>query len=140
MPKFDFTETPDRAEFEPVPEGEYLCVVSRVDEKETQAGDTMWGIGLEILEGEHKGRLIFDNLVFVASCKPRLKVVFHRFGFPVDEPFDASPSDLEGKRIYVTTEIEEYNGKDRNKVTFAGYRPVDAPELEGVGPDDDVPF
>ena len=59
---FDATEI-DPATFEPMPAGEYTCVIVNSDMKRTRAGDGRYlKICLQVVEGEHKNRIVFDNL------------------------------------------------------------------------------
>lgn len=49
--------------FEAIPPGKYLAQIVRTEMKATNAGDGhYWALRWEILDGEHKGRLLFDNL------------------------------------------------------------------------------
>jgi hypothetical protein len=59
---FDATEI-DPATFEPLPAGEYVCVIVNSDMKRTRAGDGRYlKICLQVVEGEYKNRVVFDNL------------------------------------------------------------------------------
>ena len=49
--------------FEPVPNGTYKAVITDAFEKETIAGNGSYlALIIEIIEGEHAGRKVFDNL------------------------------------------------------------------------------
>jgi len=125
MVKINFKDVPDAEEFEVLPDGEYMVEVSGVEEKETKGGDTYWNLKHVVIEGEHEGRFIFDNITFNDKGLPRVKLVFSRLGIDVSGKIEIEPEDLVGERAYVTVAAQEYDGKTRSKVEFAGYRKID---------------
>lgn len=142
-PYIDFPNVKDSAEFEPLPEGEYACEFFKIEKARTSKGDEMWKMQLRVINGPHEGRIIFDNLVFSEKSKNRAKLIAKRSGCDVEKAGSFEPENLLGKTIYVTTFIETYEGKDRSKVPFDGYR-----EMGGEGHvvskkapvNDDIPF
>ena len=130
MPTVDFDEVADAEDFSPLPAGAYVCRVSGVEEKMSQAGNEMWNLKLVVEEGEYVGRYLFDNLVFVGKALPRVKLVCSRLGIDVSGQVNLLPEMLMGKRARVTVGIEPYideHGaqKRRNVVPFAGYEAID---------------
>ena len=146
MPRLDYSDTPDTQEFTPLPAGEYLVAVDNIDERTTKSGDEMWNVRYKVVEGDHTGRFVFDNIVFSEPAKGRCKLIFKRLGFNVERPFTVEPDALYGKSVYITVEDNEYvtnSGIHRknNKVPFDGYRSADQetkPELDM--PDEEFPF
>ena len=61
MPKVDFTNVGDVADFAPIPDGEYLVRIVDIEMDATRGGDEMWKLRLEVEGGEHDGRLLFDG-------------------------------------------------------------------------------
>lgn len=49
-------------EYTEVPVGEYECAIKKMELKETQNGDDLLSVWWEILEGEYKGQLMFQNI------------------------------------------------------------------------------
>lgn len=144
MPKIKFGEVEDMQQFRPVPPGSYLCRVERVEETETQNGDEMWRLGLKVVEGEHAGRWVFDNLVFSPMALKRVKSFCKAVGIDVNGEVSLESDMIRGKQCRVMVDIEEYadlNGKvtKRNTVPFAGYEPEgeDGEAGEADGP---LPF
>lgn len=48
--------------FEEVPVGEYECAIKKLELKKSKGGDDMLSVWWEILDGEQKGRLMFQNV------------------------------------------------------------------------------
>lgn len=145
MPKIDFSQIDDVQDFQPLPDDDYLCRLSEIEEASTTQGDEMWKLRFEVIQGEHKGRYIFDNLVFSEAALKRVKLICSRLGLDVSGELDLTPGMIEGHTCYVTTEIEEYEDnegriKRRNVVPFAGYERAEgsAAEVEeNTGEEDD---
>ena len=139
MPKVDFTNVGEVADFAPIPDGEYLVRIVDIETDATKAGDEMWKLRLMVDGGEHDGRLLFDNLVFSAKAMSRVKLICASFGLDVSGALDLDPPMLLEKRALVTTYQEEYNddktgqAKVANRIPFDGY---------GCGPGEssDTPF
>lgn len=155
MPKIDFDNVDDVQDFSPIPDGKYLCRVAEVEEATTQYGDEMWKVRLMVESGPHRGRYIFDNMVFSDAALKRVKLICSRLGLNVSGELDLKPSVIKGRTCYVTVETEEYEDhegrtKRRNVVPFAGYDRAEgsaaaaAPvaKADGVEDDseDDLPF
>jgi len=135
MPLIDFDGVPDAEDFSPVPPGKYLSRVKFVEEK----SETEWKLTFEVIEGEHSGRLLFDHIYFTEKSKPRIKLITSRMGIATDGKVDLQPHMFEGKNVYITTELDSYEGKERNKIPFAGYDKADQNEV-AVPTGDDAPF
>lgn len=156
MPRIDFNNVDDVQDFSPLPEGKYLCRLAEVEEAATQYGDDMWKLRFVVESGPHRGRYIFDNMVFSEAALKRAKLICSRLGLDVSREIDLTPSLVKGRTCYVTVDIEEYedqegNLKKRNVVPFAGYERADqaaasapsAPAAHGAKEDDseeDLPF
>jgi hypothetical protein len=133
MPKIDFNKIDDVGGFTPLPDGKYPCRLDDIEESATQYGDEMWKLKFAVTSGEHKGRFIFDNLVFSAKALKRAKLICSRLGVDVSGEVELTPAMLIGKECILTAETEEYENeegvlKKRNFVPFAGYERLD----EGV--------
>lgn len=151
MPKVNFSEIADADSYEPIPDGDYLCMLSDIEEKNTQYGDEMWRMKLKVAEdGEYLNRVVFDNMVFSKAAMKRVKLICSRFGLDTSGEIDLKPEHLIGKQVIVTVITGSYEDdhgveRQRNEVPFAGYKLVGGDEDEGVianGPveDDDIPF
>lgn len=60
---FDANAVEPSDSFDPVPAGEYLCVITASDEKPTKSGNgTFLELEFEVIDGPHKGRKLWDRL------------------------------------------------------------------------------
>jgi hypothetical protein len=131
MPNFDFNKVPNTGSFEPLPDGEYPMTVVDVKVTNTQfAGDERWGLTLEVSEGEHKGRRVWDSVTWTlddptSKAMQRLKLVMKAFGIDISEDREYQTNELFGQQVMVTIEgtTTSDNGKVFNKVKFNGYAP-----------------
>lgn len=126
MPKIDFNTIEDAEDFSPIPEGKYACRMAEIEEASTKHGDEMWKLRLEVVEGPHAGRYLFDNLVFSQAAMKRVKLICSRLGIDVSGEVDLTPAMLKGRPCRVAVETEEYEDHEgrrrkRNVVPFAGY-------------------
>jgi len=63
MAQVDYTMTEDKENnFDVIPNGEYIAHVKNSEIRQTKNGNDMLMLTWEILDGEFKGRLIFENL------------------------------------------------------------------------------
>lgn len=61
---FDANQVEPNAGFDPVPAGKYACVIAASEMKPTKYGDGEYlQLELEIIEGEHRGRKLWDRLL-----------------------------------------------------------------------------
>jgi hypothetical protein len=109
----------------------------------------MWKLAFEVVEGDHMGRLIFDNLVFKTAGFQRVKSLCRVLGLDVSGQLDLRPDSIRGGSCYVTVDIEEYEDRHgdtqkRNKVAFDGFASVkgakETTDEGGTQEDDDLPF
>ena len=126
MPKVNFSDVDDVQDYSPLPDGRYLCRLEEANEATTQHGDEMWKLRFAVADGPHKGRLIFDNLVFSPAAMKRAKLICSRLGLDVSQEIDLTPSMLKGRTCFVAVGTEEYQDSEgvsrkRNVVPFAGY-------------------
>ena len=133
--KIDFDEVDDHEEFGVLPEGEYLCEVEACEEKTGKtSGEPYWNLKMAVIEGEHENRIIFDKLFFTEGALKRTKLVFKRLGVDVSGEQNYEEEELVGRQAYVTAAIEQYEGKDKNVVPFAGYRSIEDDEEDADEP------
>ena len=129
MPKINFDEIPDHGNgFRLAPEGQYLARVKNVEEKNTRNGDLMWSILLEIAKGDFSGTWVYDNLVFSHKALSRVKMVCKALGLETKGEVDLRKEAFIGRSCLIDVGIKEFNGKERNNVSFDGYHSADKPE------------
>jgi len=137
---FDST-TVESGDFEPIPVGEYRAMITSSEMKDTAAGrgDKRLELRFEIVDGKHRGRLLFENLNLIRVGKTekdnittkiaqqRLKMICEAVG----KTHVKDSAELHNKPMLINVVIEAGNGnyKDRNAIkTFKALGPVTTPE------------
>jgi hypothetical protein len=145
--KVNFNVIEDVQNFVPLPDGQYLCRLSQVEESSTQNGDDMWKLRFEVVNGQHEGRFIFDNMVFSEAAIKRVKLICACLGIDINGEVDLTPELLKDRHCLVTVVTEEFvdsegTSKTRNSVPFAGYKLADeaAVSMASKGEGENVPF
>ena len=113
-------ETTDRAEFSPIPEGEYTACVKEVEMKPNSKGTgTLMTLTWQLLEAPHKNRLIWQTLNYHHE-KPQVQSIARSQLTEVAKAVGldqlTSPEQLYHRPATVLLEIETYNGKDRSRI------------------------
>ncbi len=113
---------------DPLPAGEYLCVISDIAPTATKDGKSQYlKVELEVIEDDYKGRKVFSNLNLwhsnpqvVEIAKKELNSIIAACG--VKNPKDSSQ--LQGIPIVVklTQKKNEYLGEERIQNNIVGYR------------------
>ena len=153
MPTVNFDNIRDIDDGDPLPEGWYECCVVKVSESSTKAGDEMWIVDFEVIEGPHKGRKIFDTLNFSQAALPRIKFFFGELGLDVSGTRSVTLDDIKDASLAVRVTIEESTDsgqrRRRNVVPFLGFAEtraqknsslVNAPIHEPDQDEKDCPF
>lgn len=58
--------------WEPLPEGDYLMSLKSVEDRKSKKGDDMVTTVFEVIDGEDKGRLIYDNFLVTCAANPEV--------------------------------------------------------------------
>lgn len=143
MPSIDWSDIPDvkheaKVKYPALGPGWYVMKVTHVDVGKSKDGFESWTLALVVTEPgpiDHPdvspqydvmGRRVWDSIFWggateakAAHCLQRAKLIYSRLGAPLLET--QCPEDLLGKYAKVEVETEFYNGREKNRVTFAGY-------------------
>lgn len=122
---FDATQVEPAGDFTPLPAGQYLCVASDSQMKPTKKGDGRYlQVELEVLEGEHKGRKLWDRFVLehpndrtVAIAKSSLAGLCTAVGVP--RPRDSA--ELHNVPVLVRVACTKRKDTDEITNTIKGY-------------------
>lgn len=151
MPKVGLNGVQEASDFSPIPAGSYLCRLESITEKVSKNGNDVWNMKFEVVQKPEEGetsyeqRYIFDNLVFSENTLNRVKLIAKRLGgfteeqLNAEDGIDLQKESFEGKVCILTVIIEEYEGKEKNKVTFGGYE-VAENNNEETEEDNEIPF
>jgi hypothetical protein len=121
---FDATQVDPRGTFEAIPAGWYLVAIVESESKPTKSGTgTYLSLTLEIIEGENKGRKLWDRLNLdnpnaqaVEISKATLSAICHAVG--VLRP--TASEELHNKPMLAKISVREYQGEYQNEVK--GYK------------------
>ena len=147
---FDWEST-EGGKYPPLPEGWYPVRISKATVKTVQGKEGPWdklALTMEVLEGDHKGRLIFDDVFLGDNPKSRRRraLIWRRLGLVQKGARKASitEEDLVGRECAVEVKIADYekNGKKvfTNKVTWPGYKPLEELGAEESLDESECPF
>ena len=110
----------DVKELKPVPDGQYLCKVKKIDQKDSKTGNPMLVWHFVIVEGEYKGMApFFYNTVLVDQSLFNLKDLLTNLGVEWDKEGKGCAflsEDCIGKNVVVVARKTIYNNKESNTV------------------------
>lgn len=138
----DFSNVPDtNGTKKPLPPGDYFCRVDKVKDGTSKQGNRKWDITFKVMEGQHKGRLVWDTLTFSENALWRVKVALKRLGFDVSGKVSIHPHELEGREAILALIVDHsmYQGQPQSRNKVKAY--VDpSPSQEGGPAEGEVPF
>lgn len=117
---FNANEVPEREEFTPIPPGTYTAMVVASELKDTAKGGQMIVLELDIQEGEHSGRKLFERLNIKNDNPKAVDIAFRTLGEIVKAVGKTTIKDTEelhNKRMHVEVRVEPpkpYVDKDGN--------------------------
>ena len=112
--------------FEPLPAGEYLCVIAGSDEKPTKTGNGSYlQLEFEVIDGPHKGRKLWDRLnlnnpseVAVKIARATLSAICRAVG--ILQPKDSC--ELHDLPLVCKVRVEKRTDTDEPTNVIKGYR------------------
>lgn len=122
---FDANHVDPNVEFEPIPAGKYLAMITASEEKVTKAGSGSYlQLTFQILEGEYKGRFIWarlnlnnPNATAVQIAKAELSALCRAVG--VMTPHD--PADLYNLPLIISVKCKKRPDTDEYSNEIKGY-------------------
>jgi len=115
--------------FDPIPAGEYLCVIIASDEKPTKAGNGSYlELEFEVIDGPYQGRKLWDRLnlanpneLAVKIARATLSAICRAVG--VMEPKDSC--ELHDLPLLVKVRVEKRADTDEPSNVIKGYKKRD---------------
>uniref|UniRef100_A0AAU8B2H8 DUF669 domain-containing protein n=1 Tax=Dulem virus 38 TaxID=3145756 RepID=A0AAU8B2H8_9CAUD len=136
---FDFTNYKDTSTAH-VPAGTYHAEVSDFEETTSKAGNAMFVVYLEIIEGPHAGQQIIDRLPQTARAMFRSAAFLQALGVKIaKKKFTLNPKSLIGRPVDILVEDgEPYNGRVKSEVReyLRATKPVKQAEPDPLGDED----
>jgi hypothetical protein len=132
----------------PIKAGVYKVKIANVnDQRLTSSGDPMWSLRLEVVDGDDKGHVIWDNLVFNKGGMGRVKMLYKQLGYVTEGPFkELKPDDLLRGVLFCNVILREYQGQFQNAISYDGYHTkynaswVEPQKAAADTTDSDMPF
>jgi hypothetical protein len=123
---FDADQVQPNDSFDPLPAGDYLCVITHSEEKPTKAGTgSFLELQLEVIEGPHQGRKLWDRLnlnnpseVAVKIAQATLSAICRAVG--VERPQDSC--ELHDLPLLVKVRVEKRADTDEQANVVKGYK------------------
>ena len=125
-------------------EGQHVAVIKEITEETAkESSNDMLVVKFEVIKGESKGAIVYNNFVLVDKALWRLKQLLEAVGIKVPDGRMVIDLDkLEGKKLIIEVSHEEYNGQTRARLQEclplnAGKKDEDEPEDEDVDDEDE---
>lgn len=138
-------------DFKPLPPGEYVLSIESTEDRDMN-GKKQISFKLRVAEGEHTGRIVWDNCTVAGGSEAEVgrgKTVCGLYAKFAGKPDASDTSELIGSKVRVKLGINEYQGTVRNNIK-AVVGPADGgpPETAArtasgkriVADDDEIPF
>ena len=119
----------DQPSFEPVPQDTYTLMITDSEMATTQKGGQMLKLSMQIVDGAHKGRKIWDNLNLINSSTTAVEIAQRNLGSICKAIGVASVTEsavLHNKpfKAFVGIEIGTNGYSDKNRVKKYDHRPL----------------
>ena len=112
--KIDFTNVEPGGK---VPEGDYPVRVKEVTVEESSSGNPYLKWVLEIIDGKHKGKVLYHNTSLQPQALFSLRNTLEALGMEVPQTVvELDLDNLIGLKAAVSVEIEVYQGKEKSRV------------------------
>ena len=99
-----------------LPEGEYVVRVGEVRDKYSSKGDGYVAVKFTVMEGEHTGSPVWDNINFVPAILGRTKHFLHTIDQPYEGVIEYDSENWIDRELRITIKHEEYQGKMKMRV------------------------
>lgn len=127
---FDATTVEPRESFQPIPAGDYTVCISASEEKATASGNGEYlKLTLEVLDGDHKGRLLFENLNLKnpsAAAVDIARRTARDICLAVNVPQLNDAMELHGKPMLASVKVEKRNDNGELRNVIKAFAPVTA--------------
>jgi hypothetical protein len=127
---------PARREFDALPAGVYPVTVLEATHQISSNGNKMLVLTLEVSDGEHQGRRLWERIAYVPSIEWKLRqVIGALMGAKTGGVQTFKRQELLGLGAKVMVVESEYNDRPTNKITE--WLPADSPIGDDPGDDSD---
>tara|TARA_R110002126_G_scaffold54613_1_gene147823 strand:- start:1125 stop:1838 length:714 start_codon:yes stop_codon:yes gene_type:complete len=124
----------------PVPDGQYNAMITKITEEEGQnSGEPYLHAVYKVQGGKCDGATIHDNISLQPQSLWRLRTILECIGYEVEDgPMDIDPSDILEETLGVEVTNEDWEGRDRPRITgFTGADEEGEEEEEDEDPEEE---
>lgn len=111
-------------DFTPLPEGEYVCMFTSSEMKETKAKTGQYiQLQLDVVEGEHAGRTLIERLNIKNPNEKAVEIAYQtlkRICDAVNKPSISNTEELHNIRLIVRVKVEKSKPYEKDGVTQEG--------------------
>ena len=109
---------PADGSFEPLPVGDYRVIVAKIETGMSVNHDPQWKIQLQVLEGPHSGRFLFERVTFSQASENFVMAFFIAMGMNVQagQSVQCGIQDIQGRAcVAKVTGHRSYTDKNGNQ-------------------------
>ena len=113
--------TQERGSFQPIPDGDYVLTVTKVEDGKARSGKDKTTLELTIDDGQYARRKIWHSLTWIPVGEKGHGIAIHAlhaFGLDHDGDVDFDTQDFLGRSAKANVVTEEYEGKSNNKIGY----------------------
>lgn len=121
--EFNVNDVPEREEFTPVPPGSYTAMIVESEIKTTNAGGEMIVLEIDIQEGEHAGRKIFERLNIKNENQKAVDIAYRtlaEIGKALGKTTIKDTQELHNKRLTINVKVDPAKPYVKDGVTHPG--------------------
>lgn len=128
--RVDFTDV-ETGGGKPVPDGEYTARLAKVEEREGESsGEPYLSCQWKIVGGKSDGATVYDNISLQPQSLWRFRTILECLGLETEDgEMDISTEDMVDSECLIEVTNEEYDGKDKPRIT--GFLSSDDEDDEG---------
>lgn len=133
---FDANQVEPASRFDPLPAGSYVAVVTESEMKPTKSGQGEYlQLTFQIVEGEHRGRILWDRLNLVNPTKAAVKIAQATLSAicrAVAVPRPNESADLHNLPLVIQVRCKKRSDTGEIGNEIAGYAPHPSPAERAV--------
>lgn len=118
----------EKSSYDPIPAGTYRAVVVETKQVETSKGDPMLKVTLEVIDGQYRGRKIFDNII-LAHSNPKTEEIglrlLKQLKLAAGKPQAREETELWDVPVLAVVRVEEGTDGYDDKNRVSKFKPID---------------
>ena len=124
-------------DFAPLPRGTYICRLNSGKLRQARTGTPEYVLAFKVLDGEHKGRLVWHSLYLTPAALPMTKRDLAKIGVTALEQLEHPVPKWLRCKVQVVLRRDD-DGSERNRVRTFEALGIDVPEVDPFAPEPSV--